>query len=186
MIICGYFNGRIGILQEAESEDLKKWSTIDGTINQNGRHLIDFLNENNLCILNGRLTPENDNFTSKGSGKAVVDYLITTTYKFPEFSEYRVHTVSDLLTAHNIQLLSDTKKVPVKSQSLLTCKLDTLHKETCTEAKSKSNINWGEAKIQIQTFTNEKCAHIWVWGKNHQTQPSIAKQAGTNSLTTHL
>lgn len=40
--------------------------------------LIEFLKDSKCCILNGRLSPQNDHFTSVSTkGKAVVDYIVT-------------------------------------------------------------------------------------------------------------
>ncbi len=37
--------------------------SIDDVIHGHGEAMIDFLKDSKMCILNGRLSPENDNFT---------------------------------------------------------------------------------------------------------------------------
>ena len=54
-----------------------KRAVLDSTKNQHGQCLIDFLLESRLCIVNGRVNKENDNYTCiSAKGKSVVDYII--------------------------------------------------------------------------------------------------------------
>ena len=53
------FNGRICTLQDTQ---------IDITCNQHGKRLLNFLNDSNCCVLNGRASPELDNYTSVQMG----------------------------------------------------------------------------------------------------------------------
>ena len=48
------------------------------TVDLYGEKLIDFVRDMTLCIVNGRVSPEKDNYTSISKrGRSVVDYILT-------------------------------------------------------------------------------------------------------------
>lgn len=50
---------------------------LDTTKNKHGEALTEFLSNAMCCVLNGRVTPQYDNFTSVSTeAKAVVDYIL--------------------------------------------------------------------------------------------------------------
>ena len=59
------FNSRAGKLQNGI--DISVRSSRDRAGNNYGRDFIDFIKENKLCILNGRITPECDDYTCVSS-----------------------------------------------------------------------------------------------------------------------
>ena len=78
-ILAGDMNARIGdyldFIKDIDEIDERK--TLDNTINNHGKELINFLLETKFGVINGRLNPSGDNFTSvSAKGKAVVDYII--------------------------------------------------------------------------------------------------------------
>ena len=78
--ICGDFNARIGKLNDSVMNSTVPMCTVlDDTINLQGQKLVNFCNDVNCCVVNGRVTTDQDDFTSLTSykGKAVVDYHIT-------------------------------------------------------------------------------------------------------------
>ena len=81
---------------------------------------MEFVRDGKLAILNGRVYPENDNFTFISTrGKSVVDYMTTPQdcIKFVDLS--RIDVVSDLMTKYGaFRFLSPTCKSP--DHSLLT------------------------------------------------------------------
>lgn len=189
IIICGDFNSRIGKEQDIKDKDLPRRNPIDNTINQHGRSLLNFLNDNNLCILNGRLTTSNDNFTSTGRGKAVVDYQITSIESLYDFSEAKVATVSELITDLKINQYSETTKLP--DHSFLTCKLDTTHKEIKTTNQTEENIVWNDTKItkfKLKNLTpalmetNELKSIIETSIKENVKNPEMSEVNYTNTI----
>ena len=82
-----------------------------------------------MCVLNGRLCPLNDNFTSiSHRGKAVVDYMITPHHNFNHFSNFSVKTMSNLVRELN---MVDGGFTRVSDHSLLEVYL-----KPCTEPES--------------------------------------------------
>ena len=152
-IIIGDFNSRIGKRQDVKDLDFIQRTIIDETTNQHGKHLIDFLNDNNLCILNGRITPEKDNFTSTGRGKAVVDYIITSVEDINKYSEVEVLTITDLVSRSHTPIRSETTKLP--DHSMLLCKLH-LHYQLLTENRkpAEQKIAWKGKKLQKYKLNN--------------------------------
>ena len=65
LLILGDFNGRIGKLQDfnEKMDYIPKKQNIDEVRNPFGDHLIQFLKDNKLCVLNGRGDPRFDNYT---------------------------------------------------------------------------------------------------------------------------
>jgi hypothetical protein len=59
---CGDLNGRTGNLIE-DIDMLPPRLNIDDVVEGHGEAIINFATDCKLCLLNGRLNPENDNFT---------------------------------------------------------------------------------------------------------------------------
>ena len=71
--------------------------------NNYGDILIDFLKETKMCVLNGRINPEKDNFTCVSNrGKSVVDYMLTPRDCYGNIVDFNVHMVSDILLEHDL------------------------------------------------------------------------------------
>ncbi len=78
--LVGDVNSRIGskknYVQNSDNIPLRK--VIHYTSNKHGEEFIDFLLGSKMCILNGRICPENDNFTCvRTNGSSVVHYICT-------------------------------------------------------------------------------------------------------------
>ena len=69
LIICGVFNSVIGNIMDyvTDIDSIFVRQVIDKHINQHGKCLVDFLIESKLCILNGRISPENNDNTNISS-----------------------------------------------------------------------------------------------------------------------
>ncbi len=80
--LCGDFNARTGNLKDSieDIDSMPPRHVLDNVVSDHGEALINCVNDCRLCILNGRLDPQNDNFTYiSDNGKSVVDYTITPT-----------------------------------------------------------------------------------------------------------
>lgn len=98
--IAGDVNGRIGNRSDyiPEVDPLAPRTSIDGTVNNHGEALLDFCNDSKMCIINGRICPLNDNFTSISTkGLAVVDYFFTRHDDIHNVSYFEVLTMSSAL-----------------------------------------------------------------------------------------
>ena len=77
---CGDLNSRIVGLEDCinDVDDATPRANLDTVLNKHGEILLEFLKDSKCCILNGRISPGKDHFTSISTkGKAVVDYVIT-------------------------------------------------------------------------------------------------------------
>ena len=80
MVICGDFNGRIGSKADCANFDnvASERHVHDTKSNARGDKVLTFVKDIKGCIVNGRITHENDGFTSVTyhKGNTVVDYFI--------------------------------------------------------------------------------------------------------------
>ena len=128
VIICGDFNARVGHLDdcnEALDDTIPKRQNIDDTVNSHGHTFTEFLKDAKMCMLNGRISPLNDNFTSISvKGKSVVDYMCVQHEDVRFCKNFCVTTCSSLMHTHGLQpLLSDECKAPDHSILTLTLSL---------------------------------------------------------------
>lgn len=124
-VLCGDFNSRFGDKQETniDIDNLPRRLILDKSKNMHGDCLFEFLVDGKMCIINGRLNPLSDNFTSVTTkGKSVVDYFIVPHDTFDlchNFSVTNCETVvNDLDLMH---MLNNRCKVP--DHSILTMEL---------------------------------------------------------------
>ena len=104
-IFCGDVNSRIGSQQDIiiDVDDIDSRVSIDTVSNKHGSQFIEFLKESKMCILNGRVFKENDNFTSVSTkGKSVEDYIFIPHSNLSNISHFKVHCVTALINELNI------------------------------------------------------------------------------------
>ena len=104
-LLCGDMNSRIGKgLDYIENIDnLPDRVVIDDTPNNHGQPFIDFMLENKLAVVNGRICPLNDNWTCVSTkGKSVVDYFVIAQENIENVVDFKVHTVSELLELYGL------------------------------------------------------------------------------------
>ena len=106
--------------------------------------LIEFLRDVKGCVINGRLSGENDNFTSVSvKGKAVVDYIIVPHEGLKDCVTFHVFTPNELIERvgnDGFSLLGDKCKLP--DHSLLRLKFQVrpyLVKESHSQHPSSAN-----------------------------------------------
>ena len=111
-------NARIGEKPDClDYESLMVRRTLDTVSNKQGEKLIAFVNDMKGCVVNGRITPEYDNFTSMTSyrGKAVVNYFIVRQNDICSIKEFKVVSCTELVALKGIEyLLSDTCHITVQ------------------------------------------------------------------------
>ena len=116
LLFAGDFNARIGNKLDYIDliDNIPKRNHIDNTINSYCDSFVEFLKDSKLCLINGRITPEVDNFTClKTNGQSVVDYLITQHNVISKFQQCKVISVNDVINQFNLyNLISDQCKPP--------------------------------------------------------------------------
>ncbi len=116
MYFLGDFNARIGESIDYTPDidiELPKRISIDTIENNHGKSFLEFLNDNKLCVLNGRFDPHNDNYTYVCNGASVVDYVICPHDIFKHTVDFKVSTPTELVNQHNLHGLIKTKsKMP--------------------------------------------------------------------------
>ena len=88
---------------------------MDMNVNKHGHTFMEFLKDSKCCILNGRLNPENNHFTSISvRGKAVVDYISTSHADMKTWLGFNVYTPSELIDRvgpESFNLISDHSRL---------------------------------------------------------------------------
>ena len=85
-------------------DDVPQRVAVGNTVNQYGHHLLDFLKDTKLCMLNGRISKCLDNFTCVSSRvRSVVDYIITPQKCLPTCKKFKVITCRDAIETFNLE-----------------------------------------------------------------------------------
>ncbi len=138
-VIMGDINGRVGSKSDFIEgiDDISPRVAIDEVINDQGKSLIAFLLQTNMCILNGRVDPLMDNFTSiSHRGKAVVDYILVPQCQLPYITSFSVNTMSDLTDKYDLP--QETSRV--SDHSILSCTIVTRDMDTEKVDDTTDNI----------------------------------------------
>jgi hypothetical protein len=94
VFVVGDVYSRIGLKYDFVQNiyDISPRVVKDNTSKKHGEVFIDFLLESKMCILNGRVYPENDNFTCvRTTGRSVVDYICTFHDNLENWKFFKVH-----------------------------------------------------------------------------------------------
>ena len=95
IFICGDFNARCGSKNNDTSTDR---SLCDNTINSQGLAFMEFLEDIDYCMLNGRFGLESNKYTPLlHRGSAVVDYCVTSTSNIMLVQSFKINLVHDFL-----------------------------------------------------------------------------------------
>ena len=103
--LVGDLNARIGSLSDyvPNVDTVQNRTVIDKVHNKHGEVLIDFLLESTMVIINGRINPENDNFTRvHTTGSSVVDYICTFPDNLEKCIYFKVNLITDLMHTCNL------------------------------------------------------------------------------------
>lgn len=104
VLYCGDFNARIGDCDDSPDSQVRKREVIDMVVNSHGRCLLDFLNDSESCILNGRFGGAH--YTCKtANGASVVDYCIVPTNALENVQTFCVKAVDDIVNELSIEYM---------------------------------------------------------------------------------
>ena len=117
VFVAGDFNARIGNrLDFIEHMDLlKKRHVLDKTINSYCDSFLEFIKDIKMCIVNGRVTPEFDNYTCfNRNGCSIVDYIITDYDSLDKCKKCKVFSINEIINENNNlkSMISSSCKVP--------------------------------------------------------------------------
>ena len=155
IVVCGDFNGRM-----CERNDVTTWdsmlprNSIDKVANIQGDRLLTFVNNIKGCVLNGRISPEYDDYTSIAShkGSAVVDYFISRQADISSMQQLHVHTMVELIEELGVKdLISNRSSIP--DHSLLCLDIET--SLTVTEQLHGNTLGSKSVRTKVLRKTGE-------------------------------
>ena len=162
VFICGDFNARIGKNNDCILNDnVPSRRVIDETSNNQGNRLLSFVSDINRAIVNGRITPECDDFTSMTSykGKSVVDYHITRLSDLDFIQKMEVKSCIELVAKMGCeQLLTDRCHVPDHNLLSMTVELSNLVVEQMLDQNLGSKV-WNRKIIRNPGESYMKSKH---------------------------
>ena len=138
-LLVGDYNARVGARKDVIEiiDDIPDRTVLDLQHNDHGISLVNFLLQSNTCIINGRINPLGDSYTSiSHRGKAVVDYVLASHDTFNLIQNFEVLNISELmlkyrLMEHCVGLLSDHSVMRV---SVKCCDTDGMSKDVNEES----------------------------------------------------
>ena len=129
IIVCGDFNARVSEKENCQYiNSVPKRKVIDANVNTQGKKLLTFVNDVRSCLLNGRITPEFNDYTSvtPHKGRSVVDYFITRQSDLDSMLSLKVVSCLDMVSEENdVNLIDDKSRLPDHSLLILELELST-------------------------------------------------------------
>ena len=106
-LYLGDVNARCGresdVVAVIDGNRLPDRRIIDETKNTRGPIFMDFLKSVNCCLLNGRVTPDLDNFTCiSHKGRSVVDYMFVPYENIDNIEQFAVLPITELSSKFDI------------------------------------------------------------------------------------
>uniref|UniRef100_A0A3B3H959 ribonuclease H n=1 Tax=Oryzias latipes TaxID=8090 RepID=A0A3B3H959_ORYLA len=158
--ICGDLNSRIGCLKDfVDEDDIPSRVVLDTVLNNHGHTFVEFLKDSKCCVLNGRVNPENDCFTSVSfKGKAVVDYIVTPHTGLNECVEFKVLTPLELIKSNKsdlMNLIDDRSKLP--DHSVLYLRFKTIETNFSNNMQAGLQNKKPIRKLPVHFLESEVC-----------------------------
>ena len=124
--LCGDLNARIGTKDDFVSgiDKIPSRRVLDKNNNKHGDAFIEFLIENKLCVVNGRIDNGTNNFTFISTrGKSVVDFFVVSTDNLNTCVKFEVMQSQYLFEAYCNQAVDLVSGIPDHSMLHLTVKI---------------------------------------------------------------
>ena len=97
---CGNESDMVSVI---DGNSISSRNIIDETKNSPGPNFMDFLKSVNYCLINGRISPDMDNFTCiSHKGRSVVDYMFMPHENIQNVEQFAVWTVTELCSGLDI------------------------------------------------------------------------------------
>lgn len=101
LLYVGDFNARIGQKLDSDSTLIPDRVAVDKTVNSHGKSLLEFLNDSDSCVLNGRFGDAS--FTCNASvGSSVVDYAIVHVDTFDRIKSFALMSMEEIV--HDLKI----------------------------------------------------------------------------------
>ena len=85
-------------------DNLPPRAVLDTVMKDHGQSLINFCLHTNTCIVNGRVCPLNDSFTSVSHrSRAVVDYILTANDNIYDIDWFKVYFIGDIIADFSLK-----------------------------------------------------------------------------------
>ncbi len=123
-LLCGDWNARMGKkLDIIEAiDDVPSRTILDEVSNDHGITLQNFMFQTKTCMLNGRISPLNNNYTSiSHRGKAIVDYMLVPHDMLDKVVDFAVIGATELVEKEGLQ---DVVKGRISDHSVLICNVN--------------------------------------------------------------
>ena len=153
--ICGDFNSRLGDLVDYIEgvDEVPPRDILDFSKNAHGQYFCNFFTDSNCCILNGRVDPTKNDYTSISvKGKAVVDYFAVPYTSLQYIKGFEIVSSTYMVNISCKDMGFESRHVP--DHSLLKCSIQLVGHEN----QSKSSIpNVSSIKFDCGTIPPGFC-----------------------------
>ena len=118
---------------------------VDHKSNRFGDSLLEFVNDSNMCIVNGRFDRRYDNYTCiSRRGCSVVDYILVPRSQLCHITDFHVTTMTDALDKYSITPNAHAK---IPDHSFVSCSLTLTQIQDCHTERNK-RINGGASSSE--------------------------------------
>ncbi len=175
ILLAGDLNSKMGTAQDYIPEvddNIQPRDILDKNRNKHGQELVDFLIESKMCVCNGRVTPQYDNYTFIHTrGKSVIDYICVPVDFVNECIEFKVATSRDMMNVYcdiNDDNVDLSKMIP--DHSVLTLKFKLYHTARDDQHEQSQHISHDEGNTQSDEYDQ---GHIYFKRYNVQSIPNV-------------
>ena len=148
VVICGDFNAWVESKSEL-SDDLPGRQVLDETENSQGNLFMSFVNDIKGFSVNGRITPELNDYTSSTGyrGSSVVDYCVMRECDMDCVKSMEVQSCIELIAKHDWQyLLTDECHAPDHNQLSISLELSMMLREKVVDLNLGA-VNYKNKKV---------------------------------------
>ena len=122
VFLCGDINARVLDMCDTipEIDNICNRKSLDTVKNSHGECFIEFLKDSKMCILNGRVNPDSDDYTFVSHlGKSVVDYIAVDHNTLEHCTNFEVLSMSDCVERFDLLNIMSSKCKPPDHSILL-------------------------------------------------------------------
>ena len=194
--VCGDFNARVGSRSDVQIDidEIPKHNCIDEKMNPQGFKLLSFVNDIRGCILNGRITPELNDYTSVTSHKgcAVVDYCIARQHDLDQITMLNVQSCAELINVSKWHtMVNDRSRIPDHNLIMMKVELSVVVREKLLDKIGRNLSSDVVKRVKIyrkvgENFMNSDLAVNLLPLMLEEMNGKICAQDDINGCYTHL